>query len=193
MSVPAPNAAGGQAAHVSVGVAVDANTRWRRTMEDAHMCELDFDHVPGQALFGVFDGHAGKYAAEWCREHLGAILQKELRANPGIDVREAWKNTYLRADDQLEIDADRAGTRSGCTSVTALLRTEQVPEGGAARRVLYTANVGDGRSVLWYVRRLTQPPGPCDPPHVRPQGLRCAGDGTDYRAGGVPLEPPRER
>ncbi|WFC95524.1 protein-serine/threonine phosphatase [Malassezia brasiliensis] len=115
-------------------------------MEDAHMSLLDFDNVPGQALFGVFDGHAGKFAAEWCRDHLASILAEELHAHPTMDVREVLNNTYMRVDRQLEVDSEKAGVRSGCTAVTSLLRVES--EGDKERRVLYTANVGDARSVL---------------------------------------------
>ncbi|WFD39454.1 protein-serine/threonine phosphatase [Malassezia japonica] len=118
-------------------------------MEDAHLSILDFDDVPGQAFFGMFDGHAGKFAAEWCRDHLAPILQEELHKHPQMDVREVLNNTFLHVDRQLEIDSESAGVRSGCTAVTSLLRVEvdDAPE-KKERRVLYTANVGDARSVL---------------------------------------------
>ena len=32
---------------------------WRKTMEDAHITELNFAGDPNSALFGVFDGHGG--------------------------------------------------------------------------------------------------------------------------------------
>ena len=35
-------------------------------MEDAHSFVYDFAGVRGQGYFAVFDGHAGKLAAEWC-------------------------------------------------------------------------------------------------------------------------------
>lgn len=35
-------------------------------MEDAYSFVVDFAGVKGQGYFAVFDGHAGKYAAEWC-------------------------------------------------------------------------------------------------------------------------------
>lgn len=132
--------------NVEVGVATDCNSRWRRTMEDAHLSILDFDNVPGQALFGMFDGHAGKFAAEWCRDNLASILAQELHEHPDMDVREVLNNTYMRADHQLEADSEKAGVRSGCTAVTSLLRVETQRE--QRQRVLYTANVGDARSVL---------------------------------------------
>ena len=66
-----------------------------------------------------------------------------------MDVREVLNNTFLHVDRQLEIDSESAGVRSGCTAVTSLLRMEvdDAPE-KKERRVLYTANVGDARSVL---------------------------------------------
>lgn len=118
-------------------------------MEDAHLSILDFDQVPGQAFVGMFDGHAGKFAAEWCRDHLAPVLQNELHAHPDMDVREVLNNTYLSVDHKLKEDSEKAGVRSGCTAVTSFLRVER--ENGQDRRVLYTANVGDARSVLWYV------------------------------------------
>lgn len=56
-----------------VGVAEDRNKRWRRTMEDAHAFVYDFGGVRGQGFFGVFDGHAGKHAAEWCGQHFHEV------------------------------------------------------------------------------------------------------------------------
>jgi hypothetical protein len=54
-----------------VGVAEDKGTR--RTMEDAHSFVVDFDNIRGQGYFGLFDGHAGKHAAEWCGEHFHEV------------------------------------------------------------------------------------------------------------------------
>jgi len=64
---PAPAALA--SAPVRVGVSEDKNKKCRRTMEDAHAFIYDFDGVKGQGYFAVFDGHAGKHAAEWCGAH----------------------------------------------------------------------------------------------------------------------------
>lgn len=42
-------------------------------MEDAHSFVVDFDSVRGQGFFAVFDGHAGKHAAEWCGIHFHEV------------------------------------------------------------------------------------------------------------------------
>ncbi|KAI9609481.1 hypothetical protein H4Q26_007438 [Puccinia striiformis f. sp. tritici PST-130] len=49
-----------------VGVSEDRNRKCRRTMEDSHSFLYSFGDVDGQGYFAVFDGHAGKHAAEWC-------------------------------------------------------------------------------------------------------------------------------
>lgn len=55
--------------HPSFRVGLSENRGTRRTMEDAHSFVVDFDSIRGQGFFAVFDGHAGKYAAEWCGSH----------------------------------------------------------------------------------------------------------------------------
>lgn len=62
---PAQNAA------YQIGVAEDKGTR--RYMEDAHSFVVDYAGVRGQGFFAVFDGHAGKHAAEWCGEHFHEV------------------------------------------------------------------------------------------------------------------------
>ncbi|WFD07253.1 protein-serine/threonine phosphatase [Malassezia vespertilionis] len=133
----------------TVGVAEDRNSRWRRSMEDAHAFDLEFNGVQGQNFFAIFDGHAGKFAAEWSSKHLAQILAGELDTHPSMDVREVLKNTFEKADAKLETASEVAGMHSGCTAVASLLRYEECGEAGSSRRrVLYSANVGDARTVL---------------------------------------------
>lgn len=225
-----------------VGVSEDCNKRWRRTMEDSHAFVYDFAGVHGQGFFGIFDGHAGKQAAEWCGHNFHQVRSPPLKSSrlttiayphspfqclldtlasrPGEPVPDLLNATFQSVDQQLSQIGKDKGSASGCTAVTAFLRledengqpippsadadnasdsslqTESDPEQvkskesagifsgiskrlkgsptlsrttsghettdkGAvvkARRVLYTANVGDARAVLWYVPlRALQP------------------------------------
>lgn len=45
----------------------------RRTMEDAHSIVVPFGGVRGQGFFAIFDGHAGKQAAEWCGQNFSGV------------------------------------------------------------------------------------------------------------------------
>lgn len=46
----------------------------RRFMEDSHTLIAPFPNINGQGFFAVFDGHAGKHAAEWCGQHFHEVL-----------------------------------------------------------------------------------------------------------------------
>ncbi|CAB4446098.1 unnamed protein product [Rhizophagus irregularis] len=147
--------------YFNVGVSEDRNKRYRRTMEDAHSFFYDFAGIEGQGFFAVFDGHAGKQAAEWCGNHFHETFQEVLQENKNLPIPEIFHLSFLRADKQLN---QNAGKHSGCTAIVAFLRTEEISEGEPAngkepvsnganikskqKRVLYTANVGDARAVL---------------------------------------------
>ena len=55
----------------SIGIANEKGGR--KTMEDAHSFVADFDNIRGQGSFAVFDGHAGKQAAEWCGDNFHQV------------------------------------------------------------------------------------------------------------------------
>ncbi|CAE6462452.1 unnamed protein product [Rhizoctonia solani] len=134
-----------------VGVAHDRGQR--RTMEDAYSFIVDFADVRGQGYFAIFDGHAGKHAAEWC----GQNFHKKLLGNLNEynePIPDTLNRTFHAVDRELSDMAAQGTTHSGCTAVTAFLRLEDA-EGkpvkdphGTCRRVLYTANAGDARGVL---------------------------------------------
>lgn len=64
----------------SIGVAEDKGSR--RTMEDAYGFVADFANIRGQGYFAIFDGHAGKHAAEWCGQHFHEV--SDLPYDPGF-------------------------------------------------------------------------------------------------------------
>lgn len=120
-----------------IGISADKNARFRRTMEDTHTFQDGFLGVPTSGYFGIYDGHGGKDAAEYVKEHLHVNLAKKLETNE--DKQKAFVEAYLETDESL----DTANIKySGTTAVSALI----VEENG--KKVLYTANVGDARIVL---------------------------------------------
>ena len=58
---------------VSYAIGVSEDKGQRRTMEDAYAFVADFANVRGQGYFAIFDGHAGKHAAEWCGQHFHEV------------------------------------------------------------------------------------------------------------------------
>ncbi|KWU41973.1 protein phosphatase 2C [Rhodotorula sp. JG-1b] len=142
-----------------IGVSSDPNEQCRRVDEDAHAFIYDFAGLRGQGYFAVFDGHAGKKAAEYCGLHFHEHLLENMRKDPSTPIPHLLNATFHSVDTQLSALSAAEGTHSGCTAVTCLLRLEDengnpVGEGSgvaphiAAKRTLYTANAGDARAVL---------------------------------------------
>ncbi|KAG0317797.1 Protein phosphatase 2C 1 [Dissophora globulifera] len=127
-----------------VGVAEDRNKRCRRTMEDTHAFIYNYEGITGHGFFAIYDGHAGKAAAEWCGQHFHEVFNRileEKSEQPGVDFQELVNEAFLAVDQQLA-ETLQQGRSSGCTVIMAYLRKE------GDKRVLYTGNVGDARAVL---------------------------------------------
>lgn len=108
-----------------VGVSEDRNRKCRRTMEDSHSFLYSFGDIDGQGYFAIFDGHAGKHAAEWCGQWFHEYLLHELINAPRpTPVPDLLNSTFHMVDTKLSQMAAEAGTHSGCTAVTAFLRLE---------------------------------------------------------------------
>jgi len=106
----------------TLGVAEDVGAR--RTMEDAYSFVVDYAGIQGQGYFAIFDGHAGKHAAEWCGQHFHEYLLSQLAAAPDQPVPETIASTFLAVDAELTKMSESGATNSGCTAVTAFLRLE---------------------------------------------------------------------
>ncbi|KAL4074070.1 phosphatase 2C-like domain-containing protein [Scleroderma citrinum] len=107
-----------------VGVTEDKGTR--RYMEDAHSFVVDYAGVRGQGFFAVFDGHAGKHAAEWCGQHFHEYLIDALRTTPSTTIPDILNETFHNVDRRLSHLCEESDGKihSGCTAVTAFLRVE---------------------------------------------------------------------
>ncbi|ORX35082.1 phosphatase 2C-domain-containing protein, partial [Kockovaella imperatae] len=111
-----------------VGVSEDRNKRCRRTMEDAHSFVYDYAGIKGQGYFAVFDGHAGKHAAEWCGQNFHEYLLDCLLAYPDQSIPDLLNKTFNVVDTRLSQLSQAGYTQSGCTAVTAFLRIEQISD-----------------------------------------------------------------
>lgn len=96
-------------------------------MEDSHALVAPFNQVHGQGFFAVFDGHAGKHAAEWCGQHFHEYLQKAIKSSPTSPIPDILNQTFHDVDSHLSKLAEDADGKmhSGCTAVTAFLRIEE--------------------------------------------------------------------
>merc|ERR1711871_199823 len=116
-------------------------------------------------LYGVYDGHGGKEASEFCSRHMGEYLIEQYRKHfsvedvekkrkdvYGIDASEYLTKGYSACDQAFCAEAQAAEVRSGTTAVACLLR-------GPSRDKLklYTANCGDSRAVLCRSGKAVRP------------------------------------
>ncbi|XJO71960.1 hypothetical protein BDV3_001381 [Batrachochytrium dendrobatidis] len=134
-----------------VGFSEDRNKKYRRTMEDSHTITYNYLDEDGSGFFAVFDGHAGRSAADYCGQNLHTNFAQLLKEQPTASIPEILNNAFLLTDQQL---SQRKGMHAGCTAVVGFIRTEHRSflnndqQGTRKVRVLYTANVGDSRAVL---------------------------------------------
>ena len=117
-------------------------------MEDAHSFVVDFAGVRGQGFFAVFDGHAGKHAAEWCGQHFHEAsattlppdraltysrqyLLDSLRTSSSTTIPDILNETFHNVDKRISRLCEESDGKihSGCTAVTAFLRIEDAGGG----------------------------------------------------------------
>ncbi len=123
----------------------------RPTMEDEHLATSFQVQIAGRnypvQLFGVFDGHGGPKAAEFVRDHLKEQLESSLRQfNPnGLTDAGIWralKITFIRLNQDFKNmygnHPHSIAHNQGTTATMAMILDNK----------LWTANVGDARTVL---------------------------------------------
>lgn len=119
----------------------------RGTMEDEHLA-TSFDlvigarHYPVQ-LFGIFDGHGGPEASRFVRDNLQRKLQETLAEfnQNGLSEGGIWKalkKTCIRLNRDFKNLHGAVANNQGTTATIAMILDNQ----------LWTANVGDSRTVL---------------------------------------------
>jgi len=125
----------------AVGFSEDPNTRFRPTMEDAHVIEDGFRANPKEAFFAVYDGHGGRSAVDLVAKHLHTIFEQQLKENQGEEhhISKAFLYSYLKTD---QILYENKCLFVGTTSVTCYIQDLD------GQRRLITANAGDARAVL---------------------------------------------
>lgn len=148
----------------------------RPTMEDEHLT-AHFDlkmnrKVYPVELFGIFDGHGGDEAAKFLKERLRDKLEQTLiEMNPETltdqGIWNALKMAFVQLNEEFKGDA-------GSTATVAMILNGK----------LWTANVGDARTVLVNgneIMQLTEDANPTDPRYLK--GIENRGGAVFWRHG----------
>ncbi|XP_015932391.1 probable protein phosphatase 2C 27 [Arachis duranensis] len=118
----------------------------RPYMEDTHICIGDMAKRFGYnnnllseeavSFYGVFDGHGGKSAAQFVRDHLPRIIVED--AGFPLELEKVVTKSFLDTDAELKTYSLESCLSSGTTALTAII----------FGRSLLVANAGDCRAVL---------------------------------------------
>ncbi len=130
----------------------------REEMEDEHLAKAFTLVIQGKRypiqLFGIFDGHGGRTAARFIRDHLYRHLERALiKYNPNglneVGIWNALKMTFVRLNQEFKAQYENIEKTSGkwkgfisdeegSTATVAIILDGKI----------FTANVGDSRTVL---------------------------------------------
>lgn len=112
-----------QSDRILMGAAADQNSKRRRRMEDAHHMSPTLS--ASFSFLGVYDGHGGKTAADWCGDHVHEVLREELESCQATSgpkrvraVEACLDRTFERCDNLILQDAN---IQSGCTAAVCLI------------------------------------------------------------------------
>ncbi|KAG5191135.1 phosphatase 2C-like domain-containing protein [Tribonema minus] len=139
----------------------------RNTMEDAHTAVAALGGDANTSFFAVYDGHGGRGIVDFLETRLEENLALELAAKDDAGVCKRIERAFLTTD--VESKQENLIT-SGATAVICLLRLERGGNGSTeGSLMLYAANVGDSRAVLYQrgaAARLTRDHKADDPAEV---------------------------
>lgn len=135
----------------SVSQSERKNVRFQRYMEDAHSVIPCLNDDPGVFYASVFDGHGGIFecislicvgreTADFVNARLPKNLINALSSGEMETIEQCLEYAYYFTDIESKNEDMK---NSGSAGVTVLLLNEE------DQRVLYSANAGDSRSVLF--------------------------------------------
>ncbi|KAF0692072.1 hypothetical protein As57867_016730, partial [Aphanomyces stellatus] len=108
----------------------------RPYMEDRHTVVGTLNGDAAISFYGVFDGHGGDGASEYCVDYLCANVTSDVAfaSNP----KQALTRGFIKTDKDYIKVADRTNKDDGTTAVAALVRGNTI----------FVANAGDSRAIL---------------------------------------------
>lgn len=112
----------------------ESHTRGRRKdMQDATLLQGKFNENDNEDLFCVFDGHGSQEPAIYAAKNIPVVLKEKITA--GDDIVTSLTKAFEDINNQMKPFAVQSGT----TAVTCFIKDD----------ILYVANVGDSRAVLY--------------------------------------------
>ncbi|EGR30121.1 protein phosphatase 2c, putative [Ichthyophthirius multifiliis] len=109
-------------------------------MEDAHF----FKEInSNEFIFGILDGHNGQQITQYVVENLPQILTEKLIKNPNKDISEILIKVFEEMSQLIYENIPEQAQETGTTCTVCVLRNEN------NQKVLYSANLGDSKAILY--------------------------------------------
>jgi len=126
--------------HIDIGT--------KRTQEDTFTILENLTKAKEWTFFGIFDGHGGGIASDFCRDNMHNVLDSFLCAHKeNEDMKQTMLNAYAQGDKEFAkaktpvmVNGTEVSDYIGCTACTVLINTHTDD--------LIVANLGDTRTTL---------------------------------------------
>ena len=169
----------------------------RDSNEDQHISILNINNnnteINPVNFVGVFDGHGGKLVSKFLKKNLPKYIMKKTDANifsqKSIMTSQFFGKLFDKLQDDLKKNHPIAVKRCGSTALCGVQYRDQ-----SNNNMIWLANVGDSRAVLFNHKNKAIPLTVDHKPHLLPEknrieklGGRIKFDGADWRIGDLSL------
>ncbi|KAL6060953.1 Protein phosphatase 1E [Balamuthia mandrillaris] len=123
-------------------IVANTNKGVRAANEDTFIVIEHFNELLGledgapQLYIGLFDGHSGKHAADFCRAHLHINISKDKHFD--TDLEKALIGGFIKTDKQFNDKAEVNGLNDGTTAMAIFISQDRILVG----------NCGDAKAIL---------------------------------------------
>lgn len=118
-----------------IDVGLCDNIGCRKQMEDYSI--VIHNYIKNQLYCAIFDGHGGKFPAEYCKQHLHEIIEQNILKYPSKSIDKNINKSFEIVNSSI-IDAQDIPEDSGTTASVIILNNKE----------MICANVGDSRCYL---------------------------------------------
>lgn len=128
-------------------ICLEKNAKYLMYMEDCFCIEKYFEDDANKSLFCLFDGHGGNQVSSFLSKYFIDYFNKYLEKYPKEEMEILFKKIFKN----LDLDIKKYITKSnemGSTGTVIYITKECDPKIGM-KKIIYCANVGDTRSVLF--------------------------------------------
>ena len=128
-------------------ISLDKNEKYQTNMEDCFCIAKHFEEDTNKSMFCLFDGHGGIQVAKYLSKYFVDYFNRYLEKYPNENTENLFKKIFKKIDSDIKKYVSESN-EIGSTGTIIYITKEYDPKIGM-KKMLYCANVGDSRSVLF--------------------------------------------